>query len=96
MNNLFYCIIEQIVLFYLRVMLMKLSKLEETAFRSAGEPRQEPDYMTAAAALLQTLPPVQAEQLAAILSDFGELVRFERRWYFHKGWLAARRKPPED
>ncbi len=73
-------------------MLMKLSKDEESAFLAAGEPREEPDYMAAARALLQTLPPPQAEQLAAILSDFGELVRFERRWYFHRGYQAAKKE----
>ena len=46
---------------------MKLSKDEESAFLAAGEPREEPDYMTGARALLQTLPPPQAEQLAALL-----------------------------
>lgn len=77
-------------------MKMKLSKHEVVAFDAAGEPKDEPDYMDAAKALFKTLSPSQADQLTALLCDFGELVRFERRWYFHKGWLAARRKPPED
>ena len=71
-------------------MLMKFSNHEESSFRAAGEPWQEPDYMDAAKALFQTLTPSQSEQFAALLCDFGELVRYERRWYFHKGWLAGK------
>ena len=76
-----------------QVMKMKLSKREEAAFLAAGEPRTEPDdYTDAADRLRRTLPPPQREQLTELLLAFGELVRFERRWYFHKGYQAAKKE----
>lgn len=71
---------------------MKLSKHEVVAFDAAGEPKDEPDYMDAAKALYKTLSPSQEDQLAALLCDFGELVRYERRWYFHMGYLAGKKE----
>ena len=71
---------------------MKLTKREENALRAAGEPRGEPDYMRAAQKLMRTLTPEQAEQLALALEEFGALVRYERRWYFHKGYRAAKKE----
>lgn len=91
MNRLFYCNIEQIVLNYVwRVMNVKLTKREEMAFQSAGEPQEEPDYTDAMLRLMRTLTPGQADQLSLLLDGFGELVRYERRWYFHKGYRAAK------
>ena len=74
-------------------MKMKMSKREQAAFFDAGEPRTEPgDYMVVANRLQKTLTPFQREQLFELLMDFGELVQFERRWYFHKGYLAAKKE----
>jgi len=71
---------------------MELTKKEKAAFRAAREPRTEPDYMLAARRLRETLTPGQAEQLALLLDAFGDLVRYERRWYFHKGYRAAKKE----
>ena len=73
-------------------MQMKFSKREEAAFRSAGEPRSEPDYMLQVNKLSRTLTPEQAAQLDELLMAFAALVRYERRWYFHKGCLAAKKE----
>ena len=73
-------------------MKVKLTKREEEAFRAVGEPREEPDYADAALRLMRTLTPGQADQLSLLLDGFGELVRYERRWYFHKGYRAAKKE----
>ncbi len=69
-----------------------MTKQEERAFGTAGEPRKEPDYMGAAQRLMSTLSPQQAEQLFVLLDAFGELIRYERRWYFRKGYRAAKKE----
>ena len=92
MNNLFYCIIERFVLNYIRVMPMKLTNREEIALRAAGEPRREPDYMDALLRLRKTLTPEQDALLLQLLDDFAGLVRYERRWYFRKGYRAAKKE----
>ena len=69
-----------------------MTKQEERAFDTAGEPRREPDYMGAAQRLMSTLLPQQKELLFILLDAFGELVRFERRWYFRKGYRAAKKE----
>ena len=73
-------------------MQMKLSKREEAAFLSAGEPRTEPDYGAALTRLRQTLTPEQDRALMPLLEAFAALVRYERRWYFHKGYRAAKKE----
>ena len=73
-------------------MKMKLSKREEAAFRAAGEPRSEPDYYAELSRLRQTLTSEQDKALLPLLEAFGALVRHERRWYFHKGYLAAKKE----
>ena len=73
-------------------MTMKLTKKEDAAFCAAGEPRTEPvHYMAYAQRLHRTLTPEQNLLLIELLDGFGDLVRYERRWYFHKGYLAAKR-----
>lgn len=71
---------------------MALTEREEAAFRAAGEPKEEPEYMHAARQLRETLTPEQEEQLLDLLEAFGELVRYERRWYFRKGYRAAKKE----
>lgn len=72
---------------------MKLTKQEADAFRAAGEPRSEPvQYMDAAQRLRQTLTPEQAEQLTQLLAGFGALVRYERIWYFRRGYRAGKKE----
>ena len=73
-------------------MKMKMSKAETAAFYAAGEPRDEPDYYPKQNRLEQVLTEEQNWLLTALLTAFGKLVQYERRWYFHKGWLAARRE----
>ena len=73
-------------------MKMKLSKREEAAFRAAGEPRSEPDYAAELSRLQQTLTPEQDRAMMPLLEAFAALVRYERRWYFHKGYLAAKKE----
>ena len=73
-------------------MLMKLNKTELEAFRAAGEPKEEPDYLMEARRLIDVLPPEHSGLLMALLDAFGTLVRYERRWYFHKGYLAAKKE----
>ena len=74
---------------------MKMTKAEETSFHAAGEPRNEPDYSAALFRLQKMLSPEQEQYLYPLLTAFGETVQYERRWYFHKGWLAAKRSKPE-
>ena len=74
-------------------MKMKLSKTEEAAFRAAGEPRTEPDYSAELHRLRQTLTPEQDRALMPLLEAFGALVRYERRWYFQKGYRSAKELP---
>ena len=71
---------------------VKLTKREEAAFRSAGEPREEPDYTDAMLQLIRTLTPGQTELFSSLMDRIGELVRFERRWYFGKGYRAAKKE----
>ncbi len=93
MNKMFYCEFEQTVLKWVgKVMKMKLTTREEAAFRAAGEPEAEPEYMQLAQELMRTLTPRQAEVLTRLLLAFGALVRYERRWYFQKGYRAAKKK----
>ena len=73
-------------------MQMKLTKTEETAFRAAGEPRREPDCTDALLRLRRTLAPEQDALLLQLLEDFAVLVRYERRWYFRKGYHAAKKE----
>jgi len=75
-------------------MRMKLSKHEASAFFAAGEPRDEPDYAAALRHLQQMLSPEQDAALSALLDSFGALVRYERRWYFHKGYRAGKKETP--
>ena len=72
-------------------MIMKLSKAEEAAFLAAGEPRSEPDYSEELSALMDSLTPEQERLLLSLTDAFSNTVRYERRWYFHRGWLAAKR-----
>ena len=74
---------------------MKMTKAEETSFHAAGEPRQEPDYGAALSRLQKILSPEQEPYLFPLLKAFGDAVQYERRWYFHKGWLATKRSKPE-
>lgn len=73
---------------------MTLTKQEEAAFRAAGEPRSEPDYTEAALRLRQTLSPQQEPLFIQTLDAVGALIRFERRWYFRKGYRAAKKETP--
>ena len=75
-------------------MVLKLTKKEESAFLAAGEPRDEPDYAAALRHLQQMLSPEQDAALSALLEIFGALVRYERRWYFHKGYRAGKKETP--
>jgi len=61
----------------------------EAEFFDTGEPVEEPDYAFAAMRLRETLTPEQQTALDALLERFGELVRYERRWYYHKGYQAG-------
>ncbi len=70
----------------------KMSKAEAAAFFAAGEPRDEPNYYPEQARLERALTEEQNWLLVALLTVFGKLVQYERRWYFHKGWLAAKRE----
>ena len=71
-----------------------------SAFCSAGEPKDEPEYMGICHRLSATLDDDQDEMLLELLTRFGELVQFERQWYFQKGWNAAKKdtdaKTPPD
>ena len=73
-------------------MQMKLSRREEAAFFAVGEPRSEPDYAAELSRLRETMTPAQDRALMALLEAFSALVRHERRWYFHKGYLAAKKE----
>ena len=73
-------------------MKVKMSKAEEAAFYAAGEPREEPSYAPEQTRLEQVLTEDQKWLLLALLTAFAKLVQYERRWYFHKGWLAAKRE----
>ncbi len=75
-------------------MKMKLTKREKIAFHTVREPRTEPDYMAPAQQLMETLTSQQKEQLVLLLTAFGELVQYERRWYFQKGYRAAKNETP--
>lgn len=74
-------------------MQMELPKEELTAFWASGEPEREPDdYMSLARRLDGTLTREQSALLVKMLDAFGALVRYERRWYFHKGYEAAKKE----
>lgn len=71
---------------------VKLTKREEMAFQSAGEPQEEPDYADAELRLMRTLTLGQTERFSSFMDQIGELVRYERRWYFGKGYRAAKKE----
>jgi len=73
---------------------MKQTKREEMAFYAAGEPRSEPDYGAALTRLQAALSPEQERLLLPLLEAFGKLVQYERRWYFHKGYIAGKKETP--
>ena len=74
---------------------MRQTSRERSAFFASGEPGREPDYMDTALRLRDSLSPEQQTLLAALLDRFGELVQYERRWYFHRGYEAAKRETPD-
>jgi hypothetical protein len=73
---------------------MKLTKHEESAFISVGEPMNEPNYMEALQALRKTLSPEQDALFLRFLDAFCETLRYERRWYFQKGYRTAKKETP--
>ena len=70
---------------------MKLAKQEEAAFISVGEPTSEPNYMGAMQQLRKTLSPEQDALFLHFLDAFCETLRYERRWYFQKGYRAGKK-----
>ena len=68
------------------------------AYCRLREPDDPVDYMDVFYALGDTLDRKQAALLNELADRFGELVQFERAWYFQKGWLAAEkdRKTEQD
>ena len=66
----------------------------EAAYLEAGEPTEEPDYTQQALRLYAALPPEQQAGLTEILEQLGALVRYERRWYYRRGWTDAKRETP--
>ena len=78
----------------LRHLQQMLSPEQDAALSALLEPRDEPDYAAALRHLQQMLSPEQDAALSALLDSFGALVRYERRWDFHKGYRAGKKETP--